>query len=112
MESNDDGNSYEQRLARLQAAIAAHLACAHRIDNINVGAQAVTLASGTGDAMEDAAHDIPHELRTRVLEARREMDAALRRLNQRSLLAARIAMVEQQCAWSRAVLARVPELMR
>jgi hypothetical protein len=101
----------ETAAQRLHKAIVAHLSCADAIDTIDDVALAVNLATETGDELEDAAYDAPPEFRSTVLEARRKMDATLRRLNQRSLLTGRIALVETQCAWSRAVLARVPELV-
>lgn len=103
--------SHEQRLRRLHEAIAAHLACAGRIDHVDDIAQAVLIANGTGDAMEDASFALPQDLRSMVLEARRKMDESLQRLNARSRRAGIITMIEQQCSWSRTVLARVPELM-
>ena len=100
-----------QRLTRFRAAIAAHLASALRIDGIDDVRRAMNIAIETEDEMEDAACGIPREYRAELVEARRVMSASMRRLNQRSLQAGRIAMIEEQCAWSRAVLARVPELM-
>lgn len=103
----------EQRLVRFRASIEAHLACGSRIDGIaDDVALAVALANETGDTMEDVACGIPRKHRAELVEARGAMDASLRRLNQRVLWAGRIAMIEAQCAWSRAVLARVPDLFR
>jgi hypothetical protein len=108
----------EEALSRLYAAIAAHLASALRLANATGDELDVELvlrlANATGDELEDAVHALPRELRelrSTVLEPRRKMAAALRGLNQRILLAGRISMIERQCAWSREVLARVPELM-
>ena len=102
----------ERRLTRFREAIAAHIACSIRIDVYDYDVtRAVEVAIVTGDELEDSACGIPREHRAELVEARRVMDASLRRLNQRSLQAGRIAMIEEQCAWSRAVLARVPELM-
>jgi hypothetical protein len=103
----------EEALNRLHSAVAASLAGACCIDTLGGDdvELAVHLATTIGDELDNAAHATPDGLRSAVLEARREMDAALRRLNQRALLAGRLSMIEQQCVWSRTVLARVPELM-
>jgi len=105
--------NHEPHLARFRLAIAAHVAAALRIDGLNTDVKrAVDIALETEDEMEDSACGIPREYRSKLVEARRVMDGALRRLNQRSLRAGRITMIEEQCVWSRAVLSRVPELMR
>lgn len=102
-----------ERLARFRAACAAHVACAVRIDGIVDDVElAVSIAIETDDEMEDAACGIRREHRFALVEARRAMDASLRRLNQRALRAGRFSLIEEQCAWSRSVLARVPDLMR
>lgn len=103
---------HKQDEQRLYAAIEAHLTCARRIDNIDEVTEAVRLANETGDVMENAAANAPRTFWQPITEARKTMHAALQRLNRRALLARRIAMLEEQCAWSRAVLARVPELMK
>lgn len=77
-------------VVRLQAAIAAHLACAHEIEGFDEVARAVACATSTGDELDNAvAHmsfwQLTAEQRVAVKDAYVAMDAALRRLNQRSL---------------------------